>query len=426
MLGTCGAGRPDGESATSVCMQNHSTTIGVDGDGGVTFADGRYLIRKVAPPLPGFDAEGLALPSSDGLEVYEFDRIGRHLRTRDGLTGAVHQDVRVRRRQAAGRHRRRLRQPHADRARRRGRGDGDRRPRRPAHDADDQRRRLPRERRRTRPARRTASPTTTGGLLASFKKPERRHDALRLRRRRAADAPPRRRRRGAHADPHRGRVRPDGDDQDRGRRRRPSTRWRCSPTATAAAPCRSRAAPRRSRSSRVDGLTELTAPDGTKTDGRVRARSALGQPRCRSSPTRPSRRRAARRTRTKRTRQRRAARPARPVLDQHAEDDVRHRRQDSSGLRTATAKPDDSVTQRSAEGRETVQTLDAHGRVLKQTLGTGVAPIEYAYDELGRPKSMKQGTRADDVRLRREVPARRAARTPPATRRRTSTTTPTG
>src|SRR4051794_33122171 len=89
MLGSCGSGRPDGEAASSVCMQNHSTTIGVDGDGGLTFADGRYLIRKVAPPLPGFDAEGLALPSGDGLEVYEFDRVGRHLRTRDGLTGVV-------------------------------------------------------------------------------------------------------------------------------------------------------------------------------------------------------------------------------------------------------------------------------------------------------------------------------------------------
>ena len=71
-------------------MQNHS-----DDDRrrrrrfGCTFADGRYLIRKVAPPLPGFDADGLALPSADGVEVYEFDRNGRHLRTRDGVTGAV-------------------------------------------------------------------------------------------------------------------------------------------------------------------------------------------------------------------------------------------------------------------------------------------------------------------------------------------------
>ena len=118
LRGTCGAGGVDGEGATSVCMQNHSMTIGVDGDNGVTFADGRYLIRKVAPPLPGFDADGLALPSGDGPEVYEFDRLGRHLRTRDGLTGAGAADVRVRRGQAAGRRRRRVRQPHADRARR--------------------------------------------------------------------------------------------------------------------------------------------------------------------------------------------------------------------------------------------------------------------------------------------------------------------
>ena len=89
LRGTCGAGGVDGEGATSACIQNHSITIGVDGDNGVTFADGRYLIRKVAPPLPGFEADGLALPSADGLEVYEFDRLGRHLRTRDGFTGQV-------------------------------------------------------------------------------------------------------------------------------------------------------------------------------------------------------------------------------------------------------------------------------------------------------------------------------------------------
>src|SRR5262249_47429483 len=50
--GSCGSGVPDGEAATSVCISNHSTTIGVDGDGAVTFADGRYLIRKVAAPMP--------------------------------------------------------------------------------------------------------------------------------------------------------------------------------------------------------------------------------------------------------------------------------------------------------------------------------------------------------------------------------------
>ena len=192
-------------------MQNHSMTIGVDGDGGVTFADGRYLIRKVAPPLPGFDAEGLALPSGDGLEVYEFDRNGRHLRTRDGLTGAVLKTFeydaakrlvgivdaygnRTRIERDGGRH-----------------GDRDRRPRRPAHDAGDQRRRLARVASPTRP--REAYRFTyhdAGGLLASFKKPERRAPpASTTTRVGRLTAPPRRRRRGAHADPHRGRVRPD-------------------------------------------------------------------------------------------------------------------------------------------------------------------------------------------------------------------------
>ena len=51
-----------------------------------------------------------------------------------------------------------------------------------------------------------------------------------------------------------------------------------------------------------------------------------------------------------------------------------------------------TVTAKSAEGRETVTTLDVYGRVIKQTLGNGVAPLEYTYDTFGRPKSMKQGT----------------------------------
>ncbi len=37
---------------------------------------------------------------------------------------------------------------------------------------------------------------------------------------------------------------------------------------------------------RTDGITELTAPDGTKTAVEYGARSPLGRRRCRSSPTR--------------------------------------------------------------------------------------------------------------------------------------------
>src|SRR5262245_6460158 len=43
----------------------------------------------VLPILPGFNAADFLQPSSDGAEVYQFDASGRHLRTLDGLTGAV-------------------------------------------------------------------------------------------------------------------------------------------------------------------------------------------------------------------------------------------------------------------------------------------------------------------------------------------------
>ena len=161
-------------------------TIGVDGDGGVTFADGRYLIRKVAPPLPGFDADGLALPSGDGPEVYEFDRNGRHLRTRDGLTGAVLKTFEY---DAAKRlvgvvdafgKRTRIERDGAgkalavDRARAAS-------ARRWSSMATAGSRASP-----TRPARRSASPTTSG-LHRELPQARGRHDPLRLRHHRPAD-----------------------------------------------------------------------------------------------------------------------------------------------------------------------------------------------------------------------------------------------
>ncbi len=50
---------------------------------------GDNRIRRVRPPLPGFDGTQLAVPSEDGSELYRFDQRGRHLATLDTHTGAT-------------------------------------------------------------------------------------------------------------------------------------------------------------------------------------------------------------------------------------------------------------------------------------------------------------------------------------------------
>ncbi|MBJ7470981.1 MAG: hypothetical protein JHD16_06740 [Solirubrobacteraceae bacterium] len=92
LRGTCGYSlSPEGEQATRSCIEASDGGLHVDADGRVIYADGRHQIRRIDPPLPGFDREGYAVPATDGSEVWEFDRDGRHLKTRDGLTGAVTQ-----------------------------------------------------------------------------------------------------------------------------------------------------------------------------------------------------------------------------------------------------------------------------------------------------------------------------------------------
>ena len=46
-------------------------------------------VRRIGRSLPGFSDRQLAIASEDGSELYQFDKDGRHLRTRDTLTGAV-------------------------------------------------------------------------------------------------------------------------------------------------------------------------------------------------------------------------------------------------------------------------------------------------------------------------------------------------
>ena len=384
MLGTCGAGRPDGESASSICISNHSTTIGIDGDGGVTFADGRYLIRKVSPPLPGFDAEGLALPSTDGLEVYEFDRLGRHLRTRDGLTGVVTKTFEYdAARQLVG-----------------------------VVDAYGNRTRIERDGAGTAtaivaPGGQRTGLTITGswlqsvtdpggkahvftyhgdsGLLASFKKPEGGttrfdYDADgRLTRHRGADGEERTLTRtegefgptvaiksaGGKTTKYSMEVLANGD------RRRTVQEPSGAKTVSVVG---------------VDGLTTLTEANGTKTTVEYAPDPRWGtavQVVADKTVTTPS----GKTTRTKRSDSVALSNPRDPFTITQLRTTF-----DIDGSSSSWTYANQTVTQRSAEGRETAQTLDAKGRVIKQTLGTGVAAIDYTYDALGRPKTMKQGS----------------------------------
>jgi len=49
----------------------------------------KHIIRKISPALPTFTGEGHIVASPGADEVFVFDRSGRHLETRTGLTGAL-------------------------------------------------------------------------------------------------------------------------------------------------------------------------------------------------------------------------------------------------------------------------------------------------------------------------------------------------
>lgn len=63
-------------------------TVAVRPDGEVYVFDWKS-IRRVGPPAPGFDLFGYSIPSEDGGQLYDFDHAGRHLRTRNALSGQV-------------------------------------------------------------------------------------------------------------------------------------------------------------------------------------------------------------------------------------------------------------------------------------------------------------------------------------------------
>jgi len=80
----------DGD-AGSRALLSHPEGVAAGPDGSIYVAEGwgGRRIRRVLSLLPEPFEDGFASPSSDGSEVYVFDARGRHLETRDGLTGAL-------------------------------------------------------------------------------------------------------------------------------------------------------------------------------------------------------------------------------------------------------------------------------------------------------------------------------------------------
>ncbi len=80
-----GDGGPAGSSQLSGVFG-----IAISPDGGLVFVDhNNQRVRVVRSVLKGVALGALSLASADGSEVYLFDAAGRHVETRDGLTGTV-------------------------------------------------------------------------------------------------------------------------------------------------------------------------------------------------------------------------------------------------------------------------------------------------------------------------------------------------
>jgi RHS repeat-associated protein len=64
--------------------------IAIDSNGAVYITDVyNNRIRRINSPLAGYSGDDILIPSEDGTLVYQFDGLGKHLRTLHGLRGAV-------------------------------------------------------------------------------------------------------------------------------------------------------------------------------------------------------------------------------------------------------------------------------------------------------------------------------------------------
>ena len=86
--GTVGFSGDGGPAQAAKIRQTIDVTVGTDGALYLGEAN-NHRIRKVFAPLPGFNDSDIAVPASDGTELYKFNSAGRHLQTINTLTGAV-------------------------------------------------------------------------------------------------------------------------------------------------------------------------------------------------------------------------------------------------------------------------------------------------------------------------------------------------
>lgn len=86
--GALGFGGDGGAALAAQMRQSIGVRLGVDGALYIGDAN-NHRIRKISPPLPGFNNSDIAIPSQDGNELFKFNGSGRHLQTLNTLTGAV-------------------------------------------------------------------------------------------------------------------------------------------------------------------------------------------------------------------------------------------------------------------------------------------------------------------------------------------------
>lgn len=80
----------DGIPAAAARLSDaHSVAIAPDRSFYVTTGSPDRQVRHVGPPVPGFTTSARLVPGRGGSELYEFDALGRHVRTMEALTKAV-------------------------------------------------------------------------------------------------------------------------------------------------------------------------------------------------------------------------------------------------------------------------------------------------------------------------------------------------